>query len=470
MRPRAARARLPGHREPVKEDLRGIGDRQRGRAWCCWSATPTATEFCRLVSRANLAGAKSMPWFTQALLAENVEGLVATGGPDGEIGRRLRVGDRAGARKVAEGYARRFDGFYPELQHHLLPDDDWLVAETAALAGELGLPVVVTNDVHYARPEGRELHDVLTADHPPRPDAGDPGRPSRCDSESYLKSGDELAAMALSDPAIAAVWWSASPTRSSWRIRASSTWDSSNTSLPASRFRAGRRRSRTFRSCADRCPPALPPADVGRRQPPRSRARRDRAGRPGRVLPDLLGPDAVMRERGHPGPGPGKRDQLDRKKPHARDQSGGADPAQPAVRASSSTRAGRPTRTSTSTSAPSAGKKSSSACYERYGEEHTGMVCNLVTYRARSAVREVGYALWLSAATGRPGGEGARDVRQRHGPARPGGRRWLRGVLQAARGVAAARTHRGPWPDRRDGPVAARARRADRDRRCQRAR
>src|SRR3954451_14426512 len=31
--------------------------------------------------------------------------------------------------------------------------------------------------------------------------------------------------------------------------------------------------------------------------------------------------------------------------------------------------------------------------YARYGEEHTGMVCNLVTYRARSAVREVGYAL-----------------------------------------------------------------------------
>src|SRR6185312_16223936 len=31
--------------------------------------------------------------------------------------------------------------------------------------------------------------------------------------------------------------------------------------------------------------------------------------------------------------------------------------------------------------------------YRRYGPEHTGMVCNLVTYRARSAVREVGAAL-----------------------------------------------------------------------------
>ena len=31
--------------------------------------------------------------------------------------------------------------------------------------------------------------------------------------------------------------------------------------------------------------------------------------------------------------------------------------------------------------------------YAHYGAEHAGMVCNLVTYRARSAVREVGYAL-----------------------------------------------------------------------------
>ena len=37
------------------------------------------------------------------------------------------------------------------------------MAESAALAEELGLPVVVTNDVHYARREDRELADVLTA-------------------------------------------------------------------------------------------------------------------------------------------------------------------------------------------------------------------------------------------------------------------------------------------------------------------
>jgi hypothetical protein len=95
-----------------------------------------------------MAGTKGAPRFSQALLAEHVEGLIALSGcRDGELARRLRVGDREGARRVAEGYATLFQrtaattgrtssgaaaaGFVLELQHHLLPEDDWLVAETA---------------------------------------------------------------------------------------------------------------------------------------------------------------------------------------------------------------------------------------------------------------------------------------------------------------------------------------------------
>ena len=79
--------------------------------------------------------------------------------------------------------------------HHLLPDDDWLVAESAALAAELGLPVVVTNDVHYATADDREFHDVLAAIRHGRTldTLADLRRP---DGESYLKSGAELAALA----------------------------------------------------------------------------------------------------------------------------------------------------------------------------------------------------------------------------------------------------------------------------------
>ena len=88
--------------------------------------------------------------------------------------RSTPAGSAARARRAARRPRR---ASFIELQHHLLPDDDWLVAESARLAAELGLPVVVTNDVHYAHPEGRELHDVADRD-PPRPLARHAGRPA----------------------------------------------------------------------------------------------------------------------------------------------------------------------------------------------------------------------------------------------------------------------------------------------------
>jgi DNA polymerase III alpha subunit len=205
VRPRPDRARLPGGRNPVKEDARGVGEGQRGPHLVLLTRNAAGyRSLCRLVSRANMAGTKAMPRFSHDLLAENTEGLVALSGcREGEIARRLRAGDREGAKAAAEYYARLFAArrarsdsvasaaFFLEMQHHLLPDDDWLVAETARLAGELGLPVVVTNDVHYAYPEGREMQDVLTAIRHGR-SLGELRDLRRPDGESYLKSEDEL--------------------------------------------------------------------------------------------------------------------------------------------------------------------------------------------------------------------------------------------------------------------------------------
>jgi DNA polymerase III alpha subunit len=214
-RPRPTRARLPD-REAVKEDRRGIGEAQRGPHLVLLARDAIGyRSLCRLVSRANLAGTKAMPRFDQALLAEHHEGLVALSGcRDGEIARRLRVGDRDGARAAARALAAVYGGpagggFHLELSHHRLPDDDWLVTETVALAAELDLPVVVTNDVHYARPEGREFQDVLTAIRHGRTLDGlaDLRRP---DGESYLKSAAEMAALPPGDGslgrAVARAW------------------------------------------------------------------------------------------------------------------------------------------------------------------------------------------------------------------------------------------------------------------------
>ncbi|MBA4170143.1 MAG: hypothetical protein H0X68_07030 [Chloroflexi bacterium] len=86
-----------------------------------------------------------------------------TGCRNGLIPRLLLGGERQAALTAARTWAQHFaDGdFAVELSHHLGPDDDWLVAELAALADEAGLPTVVTNEVHYADPDGHRLQDVL---------------------------------------------------------------------------------------------------------------------------------------------------------------------------------------------------------------------------------------------------------------------------------------------------------------------
>jgi DNA polymerase III alpha subunit len=126
------------------------------------------TALSRLASRGHLAGEKGFPIFERALVAEALDearghlvGL--TGCRNGLVPRLLLAGERRAALHAARTWARHFadDDFAVELSHHLGPDDDWLVAELAALADEAGLPTVVTNEVHYADPDGHRLQDVL---------------------------------------------------------------------------------------------------------------------------------------------------------------------------------------------------------------------------------------------------------------------------------------------------------------------
>ena len=126
------------------------------------------TALSRLVSRGHLAGEKQFPVFERALVEavlDEARGhlLGLSGCRNGEIPRLLFAGERDAARNAARAWAARFDGtdFAIELGHHLGPDDDWLLAQLVDLAEELGLPMAVTNEVHYADPESHRLQDVL---------------------------------------------------------------------------------------------------------------------------------------------------------------------------------------------------------------------------------------------------------------------------------------------------------------------
>jgi error-prone DNA polymerase len=121
------------------------------------------TSLCRTISAAQLAGEKTKPKATFDLLAENATGLFAlTGCAHGAVPRAVRAGDLDTAREALARLGSVFgERLYVELSDHLDPDAPALCDTLASLAGEMGFGCVVTNNVHYARSEGRRLHDVL---------------------------------------------------------------------------------------------------------------------------------------------------------------------------------------------------------------------------------------------------------------------------------------------------------------------
>ncbi len=75
----------------------------------------------------------------------------------------LQRGDAATARERIAALRDIFPGrFYLELQHHLRPEDARLVLAQLRLAEDLNAPYVATNGAAYARPEDALLCDVLT--------------------------------------------------------------------------------------------------------------------------------------------------------------------------------------------------------------------------------------------------------------------------------------------------------------------
>src|SRR6266566_4643687 len=121
------------------------------------------TSLCRTISAAQLAGEKTKPKATFELLAENAAGLFAlTGCAHGAVPRAVRAGDFDTAREALARLGSVFgEHLYVELSDHLDPDAPAFCDTLAQLASEMGLGCVVTNNVHYARPDGRRLHDVL---------------------------------------------------------------------------------------------------------------------------------------------------------------------------------------------------------------------------------------------------------------------------------------------------------------------
>lgn len=118
-----------------------------------------------LITRARMdseRGRPSVPW---ALVTRHTQGVTALSGcPNGWIPQLLAEGREQDAWTAATELRDVFgEHLAIECWDHRLPEERALVQQLRPLAARLGVPWVVTNNVHYATPDARIVHDVLGA-------------------------------------------------------------------------------------------------------------------------------------------------------------------------------------------------------------------------------------------------------------------------------------------------------------------
>ncbi|WP_250463665.1 DNA polymerase III subunit alpha [Microbulbifer litoralis] len=148
-----------------------------------------------LISRAWMEGQyHGYGYIRREWLPEYAEGvLMLSGGKYGDVGRALVAGRRQQAQELAAAWARTFPGrYYLELQRTGRPGDEDYLHEAVALAGELNLPVVATNDVRFLEESEFEAHEVRVCIHDGRT-LDDPRRERRYSPEQCLRTPEEMA-------------------------------------------------------------------------------------------------------------------------------------------------------------------------------------------------------------------------------------------------------------------------------------
>ncbi len=99
-------------------------------------------------------------------LEQYSSGLVClTGGDEGPVAAALMHGGESEAVKVTEQLVRLFgqQNVYVELQRHGEREEEWRNQAAIRIAHRLGLPLLATNGVRYATAYDREILDVFTA-------------------------------------------------------------------------------------------------------------------------------------------------------------------------------------------------------------------------------------------------------------------------------------------------------------------
>lgn len=149
---------------------------------------------CYLITLARSSCERGTPRVSIDQLAAHSKGLIALSGcSQGGISKLIAQGNLAEAAKTAGSMKEIFqENFYLELWDHHLAQEALICKQLLAISKTQSIPWVVTNNVHYANPEKRIVHDVLTCvRHEVTLQTA--GRRLRPNGTWYLKSPQEMA-------------------------------------------------------------------------------------------------------------------------------------------------------------------------------------------------------------------------------------------------------------------------------------
>jgi len=151
----------------------------------------------KIVSAGFTEGFYYKPRIDMELLREHSEGLVALSAClAGDVSRSILNGNMDKAREYIEKYIDIFgkDDFYIELQDHGLPEQKQVNIHLINFAGEYGLKMVATNDIHYVNKSDSEMHDALLCIQTGKT-VDDEQRMRFATEEFYVKSEEEMASL-----------------------------------------------------------------------------------------------------------------------------------------------------------------------------------------------------------------------------------------------------------------------------------
>ena len=152
---------------------------------------------CRLITQMKLRARKAEGSVQDEEIAAMGGGLIClTGGEEGPLAHALSQGGIDAAIECVKQLCRWFgrENVYVELQRHLCREEEARNQAAIAIARKLKLPLLATNGVSYARPEQRELLDVFTCIRHHRVLAN-AGRLLSRNSERHFKTHEEMVSL-----------------------------------------------------------------------------------------------------------------------------------------------------------------------------------------------------------------------------------------------------------------------------------